>query len=184
MLLLVIAACVPQLSRAFLGRTPVLNVFYNVNVGVELLLLCLFFSKSFRPTFGRRIFYTTSLLCLLSGVVLIGMFGLKDKFLTEWLCINNLCYTAWILALLYDLYEDDKGIVEINTAQLYYIAGIFFYASCTILIFSLWEYIMTHRDSYVKNLWIIHDVFNILMYSSFTIGFLSESRRPITRTPK
>jgi hypothetical protein len=113
---------------------------------------------------------------VVSGVVFLGMFGLAEKFLTEWLCINNICYTTWILVLLYELYENDKSIGEMNPSQLYYIAGLFFYASCTILVFSLWEYIMTHRDSYLKNLWIIHDVFNILMYTSFTIGFLSESR--------
>lgn len=170
-----IVACVPQLARAFLARTPILNVLYNVNVGLEFCLLWTFFNGYIRSPLRRWIFYSTSIICVLAGIAFTTAFGLREKFLTEWLCINNLCYTAWILVILYDLYEDDRRIVEIKKSQLYYIVGLFFYASCTILIFALWDYIMTHRDSYIKNLWIIHDVFNVFMYTAFTMGFISES---------
>lgn len=57
-----------------------------------------------------------------------------------------------------------------------YLLGLFFYSSCTMLIFALWDYIMANRDSYLKNLWIIHDVFNTFMYIIFSIGFLFEVR--------
>ncbi len=175
-LFLVMAACIPQLARAFLGRTPLLSILYNANILIEFFLLFLFFDNGFSSRRRNQIFYSSAILCLLAGVTSIGLFGIRGRFLTEWLCLNNLTYTTWVLLLIYDLYENDKLLMEIRTSLFCFITGLFFYCSCTILIFSLWHYIMANRDSYLNNLWIIHDVFNVFMYFAFSVGFIAEVR--------
>jgi len=79
--------------------------------------------------------------------------------------------------LLYELYDNDERLAKVNAAQLCYVVGLFFYTSCTILIFALWGYIRANENSFLKNLWIIHDVFNIFMYTLFTVGFVIEVQR-------
>jgi hypothetical protein len=180
-LLLVLAACVPQLARALLGRTSLLNIFYNINIGIELLLLFLFFRGRYSPGTRSVLFNTLAIISIISGFVSIIVMGLESKFLTEWLCINNITYTAWILMLIFDLYERDKDLLEIRRPFMLYLIGLFFYSSCTILIFSLWSYLMANKDSYLRNLWIIHDVFNTFMYTAFSFGFLLEIRNSYSK---
>jgi hypothetical protein len=173
-LLLVLVACLPQLARAFLGRTPLLNILYNVNIWLEFLLLFVFFRRSFSSRRRNLLFNILTFICVGAGITSLLVFGIYSKFLTEWLCINNLTYTAWILLLMYDLYDTEKDLSEVSASFLLYLVGLFFYSGCTLLIFSLWQYIVAHQNSFLRNLWIIHDVFNIFMYTFFTIGFYLE----------
>ncbi|MBL6444708.1 hypothetical protein JMN32_00200 [Fulvivirga sp. 29W222] len=176
-LLLVLAACIPQLARAFLGRIPALNIFYNINVVVELFILYFFFRKSYSTNRKQQIFKILGAVCLLLGVISISYWGVESKFLTEWLCINNLVYTSWILLSVLDIYENDDRLLHTQRSYLLFLLGLFLYTSCTMLIFGLWHYIMANSDSLLKNLWIIHDVFNTIMYLVFLIGFYIDYRR-------
>lgn len=176
-MLLSLTACVPQLARAFLGRTPILNIFYNVNIAIEFFLLFAFFKDTFKTRTANRLYMALAIVSILAGVFSIAAFGIREKFLTEWLCINNLVYAAWILILVFNMYEVDTDLWEAAPSLLCYVFGLFFYATCTMLIFALWHYIMAHRNSYLWNLWIIHDAFNIIMYLSFLCGFVIEFRR-------
>ncbi|MBL6447929.1 hypothetical protein JMN32_16555 [Fulvivirga sp. 29W222] len=175
MLLLVLIACIPQLARAFLGRVSILNVFYNINVGAEFVILYFFFNDGYSSR-RQKIFKILGVLCLLFGVFSISYWGVKTKFLTEWLCLNNLVYTSWILLSVLDIYEDDNRLLHTRRSYLLFLLGLFLYTSCTILIFGLWHYIMATSDSLLKNLWIIHDIFNTIMYIVFFIGFYSDYR--------
>jgi len=165
-----------------MGRTPILNVLYNTNILLELVILILFFRDSYSTKKRNMLFIVLATVCVVSGVVSVFLFGFYAKFLTEWLCVNNLMYTAWTLILLYDLYDNDEKLSELAPSLLCYLSGLFLYSSCTMLIFSFWYYIMTKRDSYLNNLWIIHDLFNIFMYLIFSFGFFIEIKaRHLTR---
>lgn len=100
------------------------------------------------------------------------IYGISDSFLNNWLCINNYAYTIWCLLFLLEMYDNDEKITKIPSSTFLYLIGLFFYTSCTLIIFSLWNYIMLNADSLLVNLWIIHDVFNITMYVIFGIGFI------------
>ncbi|WP_040495139.1 hypothetical protein [Fulvivirga imtechensis] len=175
-LLLVLLACVPQLARAILGRVAVLNIFYNINVGIELVILYFFFNNSYSTPRKEQIFKVSGIFCMLFGLISILYWGIEDKFLTEWLCLNNLVYTSWILLSVLDIYENDDRLLHTKRSYLFFLLGLFLYTSCTMLIFGLWHYIMATRDSLLKNLWIIHDVFNTIMYLVFFIGFYHDYR--------
>jgi len=182
-LFLVVAACVPQLARALLGRTSFLHILYNIYIIIELLVLFAFFYKSYSSKTHNKIHQITGALAMTFGFLAIIAQGISNQFLTEWLCLNNLVFTTWILLRILDIYKDDRSILSATPSQFLYLAGLFFYTSCTILIFALWDYIMSHSDTYLKNLWIIHDSFNTIMYISFTIGFYLEFRA-FTNPPK
>lgn len=173
-LLLVLLACVPQLARALLGRVASLNIFYNINVAIELVILYFFFNNTYTTARKNLIFNLSGALCILFGAASFIYWGIEEKFLTEWLCLNNLAYTSWILLAVLDIYENDDRLINTKRSFLLFLLGLFLYTSCTILIFGLWHYIMATKDSLLKNLWIIHDVFNTIMYMVFAIGFYSD----------
>ncbi|ELR73677.1 hypothetical protein C900_02081 [Fulvivirga imtechensis AK7] len=159
-----------------MGRVAVLNIFYNINVGIELVILYFFFNNSYSTPRKEQIFKVSGIFCMLFGLISILYWGIEDKFLTEWLCLNNLVYTSWILLSVLDIYENDDRLLHTKRSYLFFLLGLFLYTSCTMLIFGLWHYIMATRDSLLKNLWIIHDVFNTIMYLVFFIGFYHDYR--------
>ena len=98
--------------------------------------------------------------------------GLQGRFVSEWVCFNNIIYTAWILLLVLEIYEDDAISLHQQMPLFWYLLGMFFYTSCTILIFCFWDYIMTVKNKYFDMLFEVYGLFNIFMYVAFAIGLL------------
>ncbi|MBG6129517.1 hypothetical protein IWQ47_001180 [Aquimarina sp. EL_43] len=177
--LIVFLACVPHIVTyvesyfEIKKETPVRYVFFNIYMIQELLFLAIFFNQFFPSGVKKTIFRTSVVLCFLLGVMLIIKNGFTN-FQTIWLCFNNIAYTMWSLLLLYKLYERDDTVFNTSYSLLFYIFGLFFYTSCTILVFGLWDYIRSHENSYLKNLNAIHSIYNVVMYVSFSIGFIIE----------
>jgi len=173
---MVLYACIPQLSFYFLERNHIfLDGIYNSNILVEFIMLSLFFKSTYFTEQNQMKFWVLWWICCISGAVNIGVFGFNDKFLTGWLCINNLVYTAWILISLYELYEREDILIEQH--YIIYLFGLFLYVSCTILFFGLrnvtWE-----GDKQLKgNLKILHSIFNTIMYISFFMGIVLEWKK-------
>lgn len=174
---LVLIACVPQMAYAYLGRTPSLNYFYNSNIALEISLLYIFFKPYFLIGIYSKIFNLFGFVGLIVGIIYFLFFGIKDSFLTNWLCINNFIFTIWCLLFLLELYQNNQNKILFPISIFLYLFGIFFYTSCTMIIFTLWNYIMSNKNSLLNNLWIIHDVFNTLMYLLFGIGFILDSKK-------
>ncbi len=139
----------------------------------EFLCLTIFFNKFFFSKTKKMIFRISVGLCFSLGLTLIIKTGFSS-FLTTWLCFNNIAYTMWSLLLLYELYDRDQINLTYSNSLLFYIFGLFFYTSCTIPVFGLWEYIRNNQNSYLQNLNVIHSIFNVTMYLSFSIGFIKE----------
>lgn len=150
-------------------------IFFNIYMAQELLFLTIFFDKLFFSGIKKTIVRTSAVLCFLLGTILIIENGFTN-FLTTWLCFNNIAYTMWSLLLLYELYDRDEIMFDLYNPLLFYVFGLFFYTSCTILVFGLWDYIRSSENSYLKNLNIIHSIFNVIMYVSFSIGFIIEAK--------
>lgn len=171
------------MARAIIGRGHTLNYFYNFHIPAEFLLLFFFFRQQVASRKRVIIFNLMALFGVTVGAVLLFQYGIGEKFLSEWVCANNLVFTSWMLIMLLDIFEDDKKELNFYQPQMWQLLGLFFYTSCTLVIFSLWHYIMKNRDTVLNNLWIIHDIFNTLMYIIFTISFILERRNAAKGRP-
>ena len=183
---MVLMACVPQMAYAFRdlmvdsgilldAQTAIVrNSLYNFNITVEFVFLFLFFKNRFRSKRRNQLFFISAAGCVLLGIVLISINGIFEKFLVQWLVVNNLTYTTWILMLLLDLYQNNSKDSQIDSPFFAYVFGLFFYTSCTIMYFPL--RVIMSTESYLVNLRIIHDVFNTILYVAFALGFILEAR--------
>ncbi|MFB6454692.1 hypothetical protein ACE38W_05415 [Chitinophaga sp. Hz27] len=172
---IVALAAIPQLLRAFISAGPLLNLAYNLYTITEITLICcLLYPKVINP--GRKkIFTITTVLVTVFNILAVIWFGLSARFISEAVSVNNLVYTIWILLIILDQYEITDGI-RIGSPFFWYLTGILLYAPCTMLVFSLWQYIKIHPDSVMTKLWIIQSIFNITMYGLFTIGIWKDQK--------
>jgi len=168
---LVVADFCSQMSRFYLGKSPALNFIYNIDIIAQLLLLSVFFQNKFSSK-NRLYFKVLIFFCFLIVLYFLTFENLFEKFYTWWVCFNFFIYITLILLLILEYYEDDNRYIGGSQSVYLYIFGIFMYMSCTMVIFSLWDYISSNKSSYLNNLWIIHDLFNILMYILFGFGFI------------
>lgn len=165
-------ACVPQLVRAFIERGPVVNTSYNLNIIAEFGFLFLFFSTNISHPKRKTIFLACGITGTVINIAYLIFWGISSRFLSELVCINNLVYTAWVFLTMLDLYEYDDIIVDKKLPLFWFLIGLFFYFCCTVLIFGLWDFIRSNENTGLRNLWIVHDIFNIVMYLFITKGFL------------
>lgn len=176
-LFLVLVDSIPQMARAYLGRTPLLNYFYNIDIAIGFIIVAIFFRENFKGK-KNKIYFDILMYCgFIIGSVFVFFLGIKERFINEWVCVNCFIFTTWNLLLLLELYNDDEMITKVSPSIFTYLIGLFFYTSCTLVIFSLWHYLMNNRNSLLNNLWIIHDAFNVFMYLLFSIGFIIDSRK-------
>ena len=179
-LLLVVTGSIPQFMRGLFGQVNFIYLFYNINILIEITILYLFFRNFFKNKIRRNVITLTYAFSLILGIILSVLYSFRYHFFSEWVCLNNLFFTGWILMLLIEIYEQDDQILNTTVPSFWFVIGLFLYCSCTVLIFSLWSYIMSHQDTVLNNLWIIHDVFNVGMYVSFSVG-LNLSAKNISR---
>lgn len=166
---------VPQLLRSFIESSFVLNLAYNLYTPLEFILFTLLFVNKFNNRNIKSVFIYTVIFYGILSLIIFLITDIAVRFINEWVCINNLIYTAWILMYLIEQYKyDEVQKINYNIPYLWYITAIFFYSPCTILIFSLWHYIKLKPSSLLQNLFIIHNIFNINMYILFTIGFIKD----------
>ena len=182
------AACIPQMVYAFRSiLTPlvpfdyrsVLNVFYNTNITLELLFLYHFFRGRYTSKRKRRVFRTSLLICIATGLLFSLAFGFSEAFLAKWLVINNLSYTLWTLLLLLEIYEQDSLSSQTSGSTFIFLIGLFFYSSCTVIYFPLRTYLQ--QEMYLARLGIIHDLLNIFLYTTFALGFILVYRNSIRK---
>ena len=166
------AACVPQLARAFLGKASILSLFYNINIIIEFVLLSIFFYNFNFSKKRKALFNIFFVIGIVGGSLLFFKNDFVYRFQNDIVCLNNLIYTAWILTMILEIYENDQILFDYKSSLFWLIIGLFFYTSCTVLIFSLWHYIKSMKSTRLDNLWIIHDFFNVIMYICFSIAFL------------
>ncbi|HTB52044.1 MAG TPA: hypothetical protein VK718_04645 [Ferruginibacter sp.] len=171
--LLVVTGSVPQMVSEFMGtNTSLGNLFYNINIPIEYTVIFFFFKTSFFSKSKGKIFYFIAIAGFLMAIAFLVFDGIQKRFISEWVCFNNIIFTAWILLLLLEIYEDDSIYLGQKMPLFWYLLGLFFYTSCTVLIFCFWGYITTTRNEYFNVLFQVYDLFNIFMYIAFSIGLL------------
>jgi hypothetical protein len=172
---IVALGAIPQLLPPF--KEDVQNVTYNLYTPLEFFMVYLLFYNKYRTRLARLVFRGSVAVSILFSVLFWIRLGVSGRFISELVCVNNLLYTTWTLAFITEQFSaDDMSRLSFRWTTFWYIAAYFLYAPCTILIYSLWDYINENRDSPLNDLRIIHYIFNISLYVFFTIGFLKDGQ--------
>ena len=170
---LVVIALVPQLMTAFMKNdTPPFNVAYNLYTPIEFAVLYAVFITKFAFFGSRRVIQFSAILYSVVLCYFFIRFGISAIFLGGLVCVNNVIYMLWILLLLKQEYGSEQTIIEKDNPFTWFFISLILYAPCTVLTFALYQYIRDPQNLLLKNLGVIQDIFNIILYLFFSIGLL------------
>ncbi len=172
-------ALIPQLATTFLKKLDkqTLNVLYNLYTPLEFCLLLLLFYKRIR---GNVLFLFIGVLNLAISIYFFSIKGLSSDVVFQLICINNLIYTFLIFVYLFKQFRRENYLISMSDPYCWYMVGILLYAPCTFFVFANYLKASSNLNSGKSVLWIIHNIFNILMYVFFTIGFLKNKKYRIS----
>lgn len=172
---------VSQLMQFYFPKeTATLNILYNLYTPIEFGLILFLFLGKWKTIIAKRIFYVSIAFYFFVSLFFLFKSGIFDDFLSTWAWVSNLTYVIWILAFLFEQYQEKSILVFRPSAPFFwFIIGILFYSACTMLTFSFWSF-MEAKNSEIGNvLKIIHHIFNTNMYIFFSIGFLKDGIKKI-----
>jgi len=174
-LIIVFLACIPQIFHGLHVRNAILkSLTYNLYTPAEFFLLFMVFRKHIEVEKNRLLLNITAGFYTLASLFFIAYFGLLKNFIPEWAALNNLIYTLWILTVILEQYRYTNNYsLDFNSPFLWFVMGLLFYAPCTAMIFSMWNYIENTDASPLK---IVHAIFNINMYLLFAVGFWKDKQ--------
>ncbi len=170
--LLCIADSIAQPAELFCTDAKIKGMCYNILIPTEYIITFFFFNANLFSKRGKKILYALGGIGFIMALYFLFFVGLKGRFISEWVCFNNIIYTAWILSLLLDIYEDDSIFLHSRMPLFWYLLGMFFFTSCTILIFGLWDYIMLSTSEEITLIFVTYQFFNISMYILYSTGIL------------
>jgi hypothetical protein len=170
--LIVFIGTIPQVLNPFLKNTDSLTLLYNLYTPFEFLIYWyLFYSNANANKFRNGNWIILTLFLVLSFYLLFNS-NLLEEFITVWVVINNIFQLILVGICLLSFYESDEIDFDKKRPLFWFIIGIISYASCTVIFYSLWNYLKHNPDSIISNLNLIHHIFNILLYIFFTKGFI------------
>lgn len=112
-------------------------------------------------------------ICLVVAAVFVFDFNMTQRFLNEWVCVNDLFFALWCLCYFYQE-AFVKIYFETKVSSFYYVLAILIYVSTTILFLSVWFIVKSDAEHSVDELKIIHHIFNITLYILFVFGFITD----------
>jgi hypothetical protein len=176
--LLVTVALVPQLMTAFVVNDKgIFNIAYNLYTPIEFFILFYVFKSKFRSRAGQFGVYASAVLYAMIMLFFFSRHGVQERFIGELVAVNNVVYMMWILAIFKQEFSEDLTFIEISQPFSWYLIAIILYAPCTIITLSLYHYIRNPETPIFRDLVIIQDIFNILLYILFAVGLFIRSRR-------
>lgn len=175
----VILGSISQLINFFYPNAEAfLVIIYNLYTPAEFIFFYALFANKWLKTIRKQIFEILGGLYLIISICIVSTWGISNTFISSWAWINNLFYVVWIMMLLYEQYFKSIAFLIIPSIPFFwFVIGILFYAPCTMLAFSMWDYMEKSKSDLAVLLKIIHHIFNINMYIFFTIGILIDSKK-------
>jgi hypothetical protein len=175
-LIVVLLACIPQTVHAIGVENKIIEyVTYNLYTPLEYCLLFIIFYNHVENKKNRLLLKITAVFYTVASVFFVFYFNISRSFIAEWVVLNNVFYTAWILIIFFEQYAyNSNKSLGFRDSFFWYILALLLYAPCTGMIFSMWSYMKNENNSLLK---IVHEIFNINMYVLFTIGFYKEYRQ-------
>lgn len=176
-LLIIFIGTIPQVLNPFLKGTPALIFLYNLYTPFEFFIYWFLFNANIKGKTLRSTTLVIFYLFIVISIFLVVRNNLFASFTTVWVVVNN-CFQLILagLCLLTFFYSDENDLSR-ERPLFWYLIGIILYASCTVIFYSLWNYLKRNSDSSVSSLNIIHHVFNITLYVFFSIGLLKNAHR-------
>lgn len=163
-------ACIPQMVRFFYDHAPITFIVFNTYSVFEFFLIQFFFLKLLGNSREKRWIYFSSVLFIIYFSFLLLAIGFISRFLNEIVCFDFLIYTIGAFMILLKEFDQESTFFEVQFPDFYFLIGILLYSPVTVFIFSLWQYLQLHRSAPIGNIFIIHDVFNAIMYFLFAFG--------------
>ncbi|MGB4772848.1 MAG: hypothetical protein WBP58_15390 [Chitinophagaceae bacterium] len=175
--LLVSVALVPQLMTAFVVNDKgIFNIAYNLYTPIEFFILFYLFKAKFRNRTGQFGVLASAAIYLVVMLLFFSRHGVQERFIGELVAVNNVIYMIWILAIFKQEFSEETTFIEISQPFSWYLIALILYAPCTIITLSLYHYIRNPETPIFRDLVIIQDIFNILLYILFAIGLFIRSR--------
>lgn len=168
---LVLLATPPQISTAFIEQSSSRYYLYNLYTIGEYILTYLFIGRELQSRLFKNIVLATVLLFFILVITESFTIGISARFLTEWVCFADISYLVWILSFILESALKDVSLPNSRNPLFWYLAGLILYASSTIFVFALYYYRQESQYILIKKTWLIHDIFNIILYSFYAIGF-------------
>jgi len=177
--MLCLLAVVPQMVRMMPVFDGKRYLAYNLYTIVEAALSAVFLLQLYkRKVLMRRLVLVfTALYTIVFGLLLV-QHGMVARFFYECVAICNLMVTAGILLIIYNAVQNQRVILLWRQPESFFIVGLFFYAPVTVLVYTLWNFLISHPQATVAQVWIIHHIANLSMYLLFAIGIMLPQNRP------
>lgn len=172
----VVAVTIPQVISKLINDKSFISITYNLYTIVEFLFLFLFMFRKMTSNKSKIIIGSVSIFFPVLIIFFLVKLNLSSRFFNEWVCFTSIIYTLGVLLILFEQYISDNISITKKSPHFWFLSGILFYSPCTILVFSLWNFIKKAQSEVLYNIWIIHHLFNILLYVTFFIGMYIDYR--------
>lgn len=174
--IVVCIALIPQLIHFYLPKSRTEIISYNLYTVAEFFIYFFLFKTKMLNPITKRLFWFALFSYSSLAVYYIFSFGLTGRFINEIATLNGIACLLMIACYFYETFVFDSGELQRWSPFFWYFIGILIYSACTTLVYSLWQKIHDNPDSILQNLWNLQNIFNILTYILFSIGFLLENR--------
>lgn len=161
---------IPQIMAPFFREPTLLNILYNLYTPSEFLLYWLFLFSHTKSKISRFVYYFVGLSFVAISVYLLSKNSIATQFISVWVIVNNIFQLILIGVCLLTYYYYDNLEFRLTQPFFWYLIGMILYASCTVIFYSLWNYVKESRTVVFIDLKVVHHVFNILLYLFFSWG--------------
>jgi hypothetical protein len=175
--LVVAIGVIPQLIHFFNPRSTTEIISYNLYTIAEFFIYFILFNYKIKVKGFKQIYHLMSFMYIVICSFLVAQFGLQQRFINELAVINGIACLLMIGFYLIQTFKHDSGELATNNSFFWYTVGVLLYASCTTLVYSLWQKIVNNPESILQNLWNLQNLFNIATYVLFAIGFIVDWRQ-------
>ncbi len=171
----VVIALLPQLASFYnKGSSSELNILYNIYTPAEFFLLLFFFAARQR---WNKVLITVTVIVAAFTFYLFFKYGISASVIYELICINNLSYVILIFNYFYIRFKNEDFLFTLSDPYHIYLLALLLYATCTFFVFADYTATSAKLNNGRSALWMIHNTFNIILYLSFTAGFIIEKKQ-------
>lgn len=179
-------ATIPQVMDYFFSQdSEWLTLSYNVYTPIEFIFFGIFFKSYLKSQNELLYFLFINLFYIIVSIILLSYFNLSEKFIYEWVCLNNILYIVYVYIIFLRQYTNDSNDeLNFSLPVFWIFTGIFIYSSFSSITLPIRHYLMSHKGSYLSNFLIIHHLSNTVLYIFFCIGIYMSGKSKIEANKK
>jgi hypothetical protein len=175
--LLMLCCSAPQLAAFFIDNKHDVWKFFNLYTVADAVGWGYIFFKNSRQPLIRIIIRSVVSLQVLSAIYIFTRGGLGVRFYYEYVCLNSLLETVWVMCFFYEYYMSENIESFERQSMFWFCLGILIYSPTTYFLFVFYDKVKVSVFPEYANLWTIHSSLNACMYFAFTIGILIGTKK-------